>query len=104
MEIQESHLQRRFQEEISERSIRYGGIAKSFEDHVKWNGRKKQVAEISSKKPYRTFKRGPSTDSKPPNAITNAESEEEEEEIATEGQTDEEEVVELQGMWDFILP
>ena len=65
---------------------------------------KKQVAETSSKNPYRPFKRNPSTDSKPPNAITNAKSEEEEEEIATEEHTDEEEVVELQGMWDFILP
>jgi len=65
---------------------------------------KKQVAETSSKNPYRAFKRGPSTDSKTPNAITNVESKEEEEEIATEGKTDEEEVVELQGMWDFILP
>ena len=64
---------------------------------------KKQVAEASSKKPYKAFKRGPSTDAKPPNTISNAESEEEEEEIATEGQTDDEEVVELQGMWDFIL-
>ncbi len=64
---------------------------------------KKQVVETSSKKPYRDFKRNPSTNSKPPNAITNAKSEEEEE-IATEEQTDEEEVVELQGMWDFILP
>ena len=41
-------------------------------------------------------------DSRPPNAITSVESEEEE--ISTEGQTDDEEVVELQGMWDFILP
>lgn len=66
---------------------------------------KKQVAETSSKNPYRTSKRGPSTDAKPPNAISNVESkEEEEEESATEGQTDDEEVVELQGMWDFILP
>ena len=65
---------------------------------------KKQVAETSSKRPYRAFKRGPSTDSRPPNAITSVEFEEEEEEIATEGQTNDEEVVELQGMWDFILP
>ena len=50
---------------------------------------KKQVAETSSKKPYRPFKRNPSTDSKPPNAITNAELEEEEE-IATEEHTNEE--------------
>jgi len=66
---------------------------------------KKQVAETSSKKPYRTFKRGPSMDAKPPNAISNVESEEEEEEErTTKGKTDDEEIVELQGMWDFILP
>ena len=41
---------------------------------------KKQVAETSLKKPYRTFKRGPSTDAKPPNAISNAKTKEEEEE------------------------
>lgn len=64
---------------------------------------KKQVAETSSKTPYRPFKRNPSTDSKIPNAISNVESEEEEENT-TEEHTDEEEVVELQGMWDFILP
>ena len=47
---------------------------------------KKQVAETSSKKPYKAFKRGPSMDIKPPNAISNVESEEEEEEeSATEG-------------------
>jgi len=62
------------------------------------------VVENSSKNPYRPFKRNPSTNSKPPNAITSAEGDEEEEEIATEEHTDEEEVVELQGMWDFILP
>ena len=66
---------------------------------------KKQVAETSSKKPYKPYKRNPSIDSKPPNAITSVESEEEEEEeTATKEPTDEEEVVELQGMWDFILP
>ena len=44
-------------------------------------------------------------DVKPPNAISNAESkEEEEEENTTEGKTDDEEVMELQGMWDFIHP
>ena len=64
---------------------------------------KKQVVESSSKKPCRTFKRNPSTDSKPSNTISNVESEEEEEENTTEEHTDEEEVVELQGMWDFIL-
>lgn len=58
----------------------------------------KQVAETSSKKPYRPFKRNPSTDSKPPNTITNVESKEEEEENATEEHTGDKEVVELQGM------
>ena len=66
---------------------------------------RKQVAETSSKKPYRSFKRNPPMEVKPPNAVSNVESEEEEEEEnTTEGQTDDEEVVELQGMWDFILP
>lgn len=65
---------------------------------------KKQVTKTSSKKSYKPYIINPSTDSKPPNAIMNAESEEEEEEIATEEPTDEEEVVEVQGMWDFILP
>ena len=66
---------------------------------------KKQVAETSTKRPFRTFERSPSMDVKAPNVISNVESEEEEEEeSATEGQTDDEEVVELQGMWDFILP
>ena len=65
---------------------------------------KKQVAETYSKKPYNPYRRNPSTNSKPPNAITSAKSEEEEEDIATEETTDEEEVVEVQGMWDFILP
>ena len=65
---------------------------------------KKQVVETSSKNSFKPFRRNPSTNSKPPNAITNAESEEEEEETATEETNDEEEVVEVQGMWDFILP
>ena len=66
---------------------------------------KKQVAETSSKKPYRAFKRNPPIEVKPPSIVSNVESEEEEEEEnPTEGHTDDEEVVELQGMWDFILP
>ena len=40
---------------------------------------KKQVAETSTKKPFRNFRRN-QVESKPPNAISNAESEEEEEE------------------------
>jgi len=47
---------------------------------------KKQVGETSTKRPFRTFKISPSMDVKPPNAISNVESEEEEEEeSATEG-------------------
>ena len=65
---------------------------------------KKQVAENSSKKPFKPFWRNPSTDLKPPNAITNVESEGEEKEVSNEEHTDDDEVVELQGMWDFILP
>lgn len=65
---------------------------------------KKQVAETSSKKPYKPYRRNPTIGSKPPNTITSLESEEEEEEIATKEPTDKEEVVEVQGMWDFILP
>ena len=37
---------------------------------------KKQVAETSSRKPYRAFKRNPLMEVKPPNAISNVESEE----------------------------
>ena len=56
---------------------------------------KKQVAKTSSKKPYKPFRKNPSIDPKPPNAITNAESEGEEEEVSNEEPTDEDEVVEL---------
>jgi hypothetical protein len=63
---------------------------------------KKQVAETSNKRPFRTYKK---TESKPPNVISNADSEQEEEEEETTSQTDdEEEVAECHGMWDFILP
>ena len=66
---------------------------------------RKQVAETSSKKPYKAFKRNPPMEVKPPNVVSNVESEEEEEEEnTTEGQNDDEEVVELQEMWYFILP
>ena len=59
---------------------------------------KRQVAETSSKKPYKPYRKNPSIDSKPPNVVTNAESEGEEEEVSNEEPTDEDEVVELQGM------
>jgi len=65
---------------------------------------KKQVVETSSKKPYKPLIRNPSIDPKPSNAITNVESEGEEDEASNEEPTDDDEVVELQGMWDFILP
>lgn len=65
---------------------------------------KRQVAETSSKKPYKPYRKNPSTDSKLPNAITNVESEEEEEEVTNEEPTNEDEVVEVHGMWDFIPP
>ena len=65
---------------------------------------KKQVAETSSKKSFRPFKRNSPANPKPPNAISNVESDGEEDEVSNEEQTDDEEVAELQGMWDFILP
>lgn len=52
---------------------------------------KKQVAETSTKRPFRNFKK---TESKPPNVISNADSDpEEEEEEETISPTDEEEEV-----------
>lgn len=66
---------------------------------------KKQVAETSTKKPFRNFKR---PESKLPNSISNAESDpkndEEEDTILSSEETEEEEVVECHGMWDFNLP
>ena len=68
---------------------------------------KKQVAETSTKKPFRNFRRN-QVESKPPNAISNAESEEEEEEedtsVVPDQEDENEEIAELHGMWDFILP
>ena len=66
---------------------------------------KKQVAETSSKKYFRPFKRNSPANPKPPNVILHVESDGEEDEVSTnEEQTDDEEVAELQGMWDFIHP
>lgn len=66
---------------------------------------KKQVAETSTKKPFRNFKRA---ETKPPNAISNVEldldNDEEEDIVLSSEETEEEEVVECHGMWDFILP
>lgn len=64
---------------------------------------KKQVAETSSKKPFRPFKRNSPVGPNPPNAISNVKSDEDEV-SASEEQTNDEEVTKLQGMWDFILP
>lgn len=66
---------------------------------------KKQVAETSTKKPFRNFKK---PESKPPNVISNANSNPEEEEedqtISPSDEPEEEEVVGCHGIWDFILP
>ena len=67
---------------------------------------KKQVAEnASSKNTFRNFKKGQSSNTQPPNIISNAKSDQDtEEEQTEEEEDDEEEKVELNGMWDFILP
>ena len=69
---------------------------------------KKQVAETSTNRPFRKFKRNQTTESKPPNSISNAESDlEEDEEEDTpplSEEEEEEEITELHGMWDLILP
>lgn len=66
---------------------------------------KKQVAETSTKRPFRNFKK---PESKPPNAISNADSnpkeEEEDETVLSSKEPKEEEIIEYHGMWDFILP
>ena len=67
---------------------------------------KKQVADTSTKKLFRNFKRN-QVETKPPNSISNAESEEEEEEDTppvSEEEDENEEIAEFHGMWDFILP
>lgn len=63
---------------------------------------RKQVAETSSKNPFIPFNRNSPANLKTPNYITNSKSDEDEV-SPSEEQTDEEEVAELQGMWDFIL-
>jgi uncharacterized coiled-coil protein SlyX len=49
---------------------------------------RKQVAETSSKKPYRSFKRNLPMEVKPPNAVSNVESEEEEDSTSTMSDSD----------------
>lgn len=64
---------------------------------------KKQVAETSTKRPFKNYKR---TESKPSNVISNADSDpkEEEEDETTLPTDEEEEIVECHGMLNFILP
>ena len=67
---------------------------------------KKQVAETSSKKPFRSFRKNQWSISRPPNVISNIESDQEEEEEETTVYADEsqeEEVIELHGLCDFVL-
>ena len=53
---------------------------------------------------FRNFKKKQTSNSQPPNIISNIESNQEEEyEKTEEEEDDEEQEVELNGMWDFIL-
>lgn len=67
---------------------------------------KKQVAESSSpKKPFHSFKINPSSTYQPQNTISNDESDPKiEEDSLTKEEAKTEEEVELNGMWDFIIP
>jgi len=63
------------------------------------------VESYAPKKPFRSFKRNPSSTYQPPNTISNAESDPEtKEDSRTEDESETKEEVELNGMWDFILP
>lgn len=68
---------------------------------------KKYVAETYTKRPFRNFKRNWPTDPKPPNAISNVESnlddDEEQDTILLVEEIEEDETMECHGMWDFIL-
>ena len=67
---------------------------------------KKQVAESSSKKPFRPFRRNQPTNPQPLNTISNDEIDDEDEDEATfsPDEFQDKQIVELNGMWDFILP
>lgn len=69
---------------------------------------KKQVVETSMKKPFRKFKGNQSTDPKLPNAISNVESDlnddGDEDTVLSAKEIEEDETVGCHGMWDFILP
>lgn len=66
----------------------------------------KQVVESSSKKPFRPFRRNHTTNPQPPNTISNVENDDEDEDEATFSidEFQDEQTVELNRMWDFILP
>ena len=66
-----------------------------------------QVVESSFKKPFRSFKKNQTSNPQQPNKISNVESdleEEEEESAVTDEETEDEELVEVHGMWDFSIP
>lgn len=68
---------------------------------------KKQVAKSSSKKPFRSFKRNQTSNPQPPNTISNVGSDlDEDDELSAlfDDETEDEELVEVHGMWDFTLP
>ena len=68
---------------------------------------KKQVVESSSKKPFRSFKRNHTSNPQPPNRISNVESDldaDDEETTLSNDETEDEELVEVNGMWYFSLP
>ena len=73
---------------------------------MKWQKIKK-VAETSTKRPFRNFKINQPTNPKPPNAISNVESnlddDEEEDTVLLAEEIEEDKTVECHGMWDFIL-
>lgn len=66
----------------------------------------KQVVESSSNKPCRPFKRNQPTNPQPSNTISNAENDDEDEDEASfsADKFQDEQNVELNRMWDFILP
>ena len=68
---------------------------------------KKQVVESSSKKPFRSFKKTQTSNSQPPNVMSNIEYEQddyEDEIVLYVEESQDEELVEVHGLWDFILP
>ena len=69
---------------------------------------KKQVVKSSyKKKPFRSFKRNQTSNPQPPNTISNAEfdlDEYDEETTLSDDETEDEDLDQVHGMWDFILP